>query len=50
MEGVSVTVDEVRWILAGDRPPEVEPQDRELVEGYRDAMGFGIPPRPFSRA
>jgi Fic family protein len=40
MEGVNVTVDEVRRILAGDRPPEVEPQDRALVEGYRDAMNF----------
>ena len=33
-------VDEVRRILAGDRPTEVEPQDRQLVEGYRDAMNF----------
>lgn len=40
MEGVNVTVDEVRRILAGDRPTEVEPQDRQLVEGYRDAMNF----------
>ncbi|MGH2630612.1 MAG: Fic family protein [Actinomycetota bacterium] len=40
MEGVNVTVNEVRRILAGDQPPEVEPQDRELVEGYRDAMNF----------
>lgn len=40
MEGVNVTVDEVRRILAGDQPSEVEPQDRELVEGYRDAMNF----------
>lgn len=40
MEGVNVTVDEVRRILAGDQPPEVEPQDRQLVEGYRDAMNF----------
>lgn len=40
MEGVNVTVDEVRRILAGDRSPEVEPQDRQLVEGYRDAMNF----------
>jgi len=40
MEGVNVTVDEVRRILAGDQPPNVEPQDRELVEGYRDAMNF----------
>lgn len=40
MEGVNVTVDEVRRILAGDQPPDVETQDRELVEGYRDAMNF----------
>jgi Fic family protein len=40
MEGVNVTIDEVRRILAGDQPPDVEPQDRQLVEGYRDAMNF----------
>lgn len=40
MEGVNVTVDEVRRILAGDRPADVEPEDRRLVEGYRDAMNF----------
>ena len=40
MEGVNVTVDEVRRILAGDQPPDVEPEDRRLVEGYRDAMSF----------
>ncbi len=40
MEGVSVTVDEVRRILAGDRPTSVDPQDAALVEGYRDAMKF----------
>jgi Fic family protein len=40
MEGVNVTVDEVRRILAGDRPPDVGPEDRESVEGYRDAMNF----------
>jgi len=40
MEGVNVTVEEVRRILAGDRPPEVPDEDRELVEGYRDAMSF----------
>jgi Fic family protein len=40
MEGVNVTVEEVRRILAGDQPPDVEPQDRQLVEGYRDAMNF----------
>lgn len=40
MEGVPVTVDEVRRILAGDRPTEVSVEDRGLVEGYRSAMGF----------
>lgn len=40
MEGVPVTVDEVRRILAGEQPPEVEAQDRELVEGYREAMSY----------
>jgi Fic family protein len=40
MEGVSVTVDEVRRILAGDRPSSVAPQDAAFVEGYRDAMKF----------
>src|SRR5438067_2238165 len=40
MEGVPVTVDEVRRVLAGDRPPEVKPADARLVTGYRDAMGF----------
>lgn len=40
MEGVPVTVDEVRRILAGAPPPEVRPEDRELVEGYREAMEF----------
>lgn len=40
MEGVPVTVEEVRRILAGEPPPEVAPEDRELVEGYREAMEF----------
>jgi Fic family protein len=40
MEGIPVTVDEVRRILAGERPAEVSEADRNLVEGYRDAMGF----------
>jgi Fic family protein len=40
MEGVPVTVDEVRRILAGQPPPEVRREDRELVEGYREAMEF----------
>ncbi|MGZ5290428.1 MAG: Fic family protein [Actinomycetota bacterium] len=40
MEGVPVTVDEVRRILAGERPSEVADEDIDLVLGYRDAMGF----------
>jgi Fic family protein len=40
MEGVPVTLDEVRRILAGEHPPEVAAENRSLVEGYRDAMGF----------
>lgn len=38
LEGVPVTVDEVRRILAGDRPSNVSEADSRLVEGYRDAM------------
>lgn len=38
LEGVAVTVDEARRILAGDRPPSVSPGDAALVEGYRDAV------------
>src|SRR5881397_1777444 len=40
MEGVPVTVDEVRRILAGDRTVDVRTEDVELVEGYRDAMDY----------
>lgn len=40
MEGVNVTVDEVRRILAGEPAPEVSAEDRALVEGYREAMNF----------
>jgi Fic family protein len=40
MEGVPVTVDEVRRILAGDSPADVKDADRRLVEGYRDAMSY----------
>ncbi|MFZ5470108.1 MAG: Fic family protein [Myxococcota bacterium] len=40
MEGVPVTVEEVRRILAGERPPEVTEENRALVEGYREAMSF----------
>jgi Fic family protein len=42
MEGVPVTVDEVRRILAGESLPEVKPEDQALVEGYRQAMEFGL--------
>jgi len=38
MEGVPVTVEEVRRILAGDRPSTIAVENAELVEGYRDAM------------
>ena len=40
MEGVAVTVDEVRRILAGDRPATVSSEDADLVSGYRDAMKY----------
>lgn len=40
LEGVNVTVDEVRRILAGDNPREVTEQDAALVRGYREAMQF----------
>ncbi len=40
MEQVPVTVDEVRHILAGDRPASVAPEDEALVLGYRSAMEF----------
>ncbi len=40
MEGVPVTVEEVRRILAGDLPPETRGEDAALVRGYRDAMSF----------
>jgi Fic family protein len=40
MEGVPVTVDDVRQILAGDPPRNVAPSDVDLVRGYRDAMTF----------
>jgi len=38
LEGVPVTVDEARRILAGDRPAGVADADADLVRGYRDAM------------
>jgi Fic family protein len=40
MEGVPVTVEEVRRILAGDRPSSVSAKDASLVTGYRDAMTY----------
>lgn len=40
MEGVAVTAEEVRRILAGDVPPSVSAADAALVRGYRDAMSF----------
>lgn len=40
MEGVPVTVADTARILAGDPPEEIEPRDRALVLGYRDAMRF----------
>lgn len=42
MEGVPVTVEEVRRILAGERPPSVAEVDRQLVLGYRDAMSYAL--------
>ncbi len=40
LEGVPVTADEVRRILAGDKPPGVSDEDTALVNGYREAMQF----------
>lgn len=40
MEGVAVTVDEARRILAGDRPSGVDSGDAALVDGYREAMRY----------
>lgn len=40
MEGIPVTVEDVRHILANDRPSGVSEQDAALVVGYRDAMNF----------
>src|SRR6266540_4128899 len=40
MEGVPVTVEEVRRILAGDETIGTPDESRELVEGYRQAMSF----------
>lgn len=40
IEGVPITVDEARRILAGDAPLSVDAGDVALVEGYRDAMHY----------
>jgi Fic family protein len=40
MEGVPVTVEEVRRILAGDPTVATPTEDRRLVEGYKEAMNF----------
>lgn len=40
MEGVRVTVEEVRRLLAGDTPASVDERDASLVIGYRDAMSY----------
>jgi Fic family protein len=40
MEGVRVTVEEVRRLLAGDTPSTVDAADASLVLGYRDAMSY----------
>lgn len=40
MEGVRVTADDVRRILANDTPHQVGTEDARFVEGYRDAMEF----------
>jgi hypothetical protein len=40
MEGVPLTVEEVRRILAGDPPATVNAADADLVRGYREAMTY----------
>jgi len=40
MEGVPVTVEEVRRILAGERPPGISAGDVDLVRGYRAATEY----------
>ena len=40
LEGVSVTADEARRILAGDPPADVSGADVEHVLGYREAMAL----------
>ncbi|MBW2733893.1 MAG: Fic family protein [Deltaproteobacteria bacterium] len=40
MEGVPVTVQEVRRILAGEKPANLAESSQELVRGYQEAMSF----------
>lgn len=40
IEGVPVTVEEVRRILAGDPPPTVSAENADLVRGYREGMRY----------
>ncbi|MDZ4168153.1 MAG: Fic family protein [Coriobacteriia bacterium] len=42
LEGVRVTPDDVRRILAADRPARVTEADAALVAGYRDAMTYAL--------
>lgn len=42
IEGVPVTVDDVRRILAGDQPAWVCDHDCGLVEGYREAVEYAL--------
>ncbi len=42
LEGVNVTADDVRRILAADRPTQVTHSDAALVAGYRDAMTYAL--------
>jgi hypothetical protein len=40
MEGVRVTVEDVRRLMVGDVPSAVTPDDAALVQGYREAMEY----------
>lgn len=40
LEGIPVTVDDVRQILAGETPKTVSPIDSQLVRGYQSAMTY----------
>ena len=40
LEDITVTADEARRILVGDRPPAVSEEDAAEVLGYRDAMAL----------